>query len=163
MRKTRKIFGKKGKKGSGSTRLDPNPKEAYGQMLKEYPGAGSTDDLAKKALKEQNERRMEKLKNNVKFEGSLVEEKIETPKIEVDEIKVATKPKRKDSTESTGSTESIGSTESTSSKKSTSFVSGPSGYEVRAVLPGSTYTSRVGSKRKTHKRSTKKRKTHRRR
>ena len=53
----RKKLRRTRKRGAGGTALDPN---AYKQTLHEYPGAGSTANLAAEALAAQAERRREK-------------------------------------------------------------------------------------------------------
>ena len=126
---------KKGKrKGAGSTSLDPNVLEQSKPSApsREY---GSTKDLAEKALLEQAARRLKPIEGD---KGSLLPESFETPESSTIEQLVA---KRRLSNASEGSRTS-----------QTSFVSGPKGFEAKVVVPGTTYKSKAGRRRKTRRR-----------
>lgn len=137
---------KKGRKrGGGTTSLDPNvlKQSKLSAPSREY---GTTNDLAEKALHEQALRNLSK---GVKFNGSLQEEKIETPVVKAEPLQAPRKL-------STSSQDSQGSRTS-----QISFSSGPPGYEATKGITGTQIFNKRGTsrKRKTHRRK----KSHRRR
>lgn len=135
---------KKGRKGGGSTSLDPNVLKQKNPSApsREY---GTTKDLAEKALLAQAERKLKPIEGD---KGSLLPEPFETPVSSSIEELVA---KRRLSNASEGSTSSKGSRFS-----QTSFISGPKGNQEKSGIKGTTYKSHAG-KRKTRRRKTRRR------